>query len=173
GLIKSIEVLLIANSAYVYNGMFNVLVDEFNKYSIEKELNIHLNLVLFSSDTTAFYSDEYGNTVDSLLLRKSEKYDIYCFDSVYNNRYGQYLEDIENLLKQYHMDDHLNLYNKGNALKTSKFGEKWIGLVIFPFSFYFLFSFFIILLSRITQNSNFFFKKNYILNNFLIKKKLH
>ena len=112
------------------------MVNNFNEYSKEQDLDIHLEMILFSDHNVTYKLDNYGETIESLLLKKSMKYDIFCFDPLYNNIYDPHLEDIKNLLKKYDMENHLNLYNKGEALKTCKVNDKWVALVNI-FSFYY------------------------------------
>jgi len=74
GIIKAIKLRFAANSVYVYDDMYNILVDNFNQYSKENNLDIELSMELFSVLNTTFTTtSEYGSTIDSLLLRKSKK----------------------------------------------------------------------------------------------------
>lgn len=105
------------------------MVDDFNRYSEKQELDIHLDMVLFSDLNTTYALDEYGSTIESLLLKKSDKYDIFCYDPVYNYKYKPNVFEIKKIFEKYNMGDHLNLYNKGDAVKTCTLDGDWIGLV--------------------------------------------
>ncbi|OUM60537.1 hypothetical protein PIROE2DRAFT_13693, partial [Piromyces sp. E2] len=58
-------------------------------------------MTLFSSQNMTAKFEEYGNTIESFLLKK-----------IKNN--GE--------------EDHLILYNTGDAVKTCKLEDKWVGL---------------------------------------------
>jgi len=133
GIIKAIKLRFAANSVYVYDDMYRILVDNFNQYSKENKLDIELSMELFSvMNTTYTTTSEYGSTIDSLLLRKSKKYDIYCYDPIYIKKYAPHLEN----LKLHIQKEHMELYSTGNAPKVSIVNDEWVGLVIIKI-FYF------------------------------------
>ncbi|ORX62519.1 periplasmic binding protein-like II, partial [Anaeromyces robustus] len=92
-----------ANSVFVYDGLYQELTESFNQYSSDNNLNIQLETVLFSDLNVTYAVNEYGSTIESLLLKKSKKYDIYCFDPVYNSVYAKNLDDLT-LLNRYKKD---------------------------------------------------------------------
>ena len=113
--------------------MYKILVDNFNQYSKENNLDIELSMELFSVlNTTYTTTSEYGSTIDSLLLRKSKKYDIYCYDPVYIRKFAPHLEN----LKPHIQKENIELYITGNAPKVSVVNNEWVGLVIIK-KFYF------------------------------------
>ena len=115
---------------YIYDEMFKLLIDQFNQYSKENNLDIELDMMLFSgANTTITSTSEYGSTVDTLLLKKSTKYDVYCYDPVYIKKYAPHLEDLKPRLSK----ENLELYNIGDALKVSIHDNNWVGLVIIKF----------------------------------------
>ncbi|KAG4089587.1 periplasmic binding protein-like II [Neocallimastix lanati (nom. inval.)] len=104
--------------------MYNDLVNEFNKYSKENKLNIELDKVLFSNQNTTFELNNYDSTIDSLISRRSNKYDIYCFDPLYTKKYTSFMINLNDILPEEHME----LYNHGDAKKTCYSNNQWAGL---------------------------------------------
>jgi len=128
GIINAIKIRFAANSVFIYDDMFRVLIDQFNQYSKEYNLDIELDMMLFSvANTTITSTSEYGSTVDTLLSKKSIKYDVYCYDPVYIKKYAPNLEDLKPRLSKEHME----LYNVGDAPKVSVYDNKWVGLPLF------------------------------------------
>jgi len=105
--------------------MYSSLVNEFNRYSKENDLDIELEMNLFSDQNVTFNVDEYGSLIDALLFKKSDKYDVYCFDPVYTIKYAPFLLDLKNELPKEHMD----LYISGDGEKVGVYNDKWVGLV--------------------------------------------
>jgi len=125
-LTQAIQISLAANSLYINNGdIYNTLVNEFNKYSKENKLDIELDMILFSDQNITYELQEYGSTIDSLLLRKSKKHDIYCFDPLYTIKYSPNLLDLGNELPK----EHIDLYSSSDAKKVGVYNNKWVGLV--------------------------------------------
>jgi len=60
-------------------GKFSMLVDDFNEYSKKNNLDITLELTIFSSSNSTVLKNGDSVTLQSLLANKSTKYDIYLF----------------------------------------------------------------------------------------------
>jgi len=92
-----------------------MLTDEFNEYSEQNNLNITLKHILFTSYNSTSLLKNYGESVDSLLNRQSNKYEIFMFDSIYSYRYKDNLIDfkynIPKVLDDYDSDIVYNLCN--------------------------------------------------------------
>jgi len=130
GLIQAIKINLAANSVHIYDTLYSTLRDEFNKYSKENNLGIELEMNLFSDqNVTADNVNEYGTTIDSYLLKNSNKYDIYCYDPLYTIKFSPHLLNLEMELPKAHMD----LYSSGDAKKVGAYNNKWVGIVSFKY----------------------------------------
>ena len=107
--------------------MFSPLVDYFNAFAKENNIDITVNLELFISNKTTSTTDYFVSVIDTLLKKHSPKYDIYFYDNIYTIRYSQHFID----LKEYLEKEHIDLYP--NVLKSEAFSynNKLIGLVIY------------------------------------------
>ncbi|ORY08501.1 hypothetical protein LY90DRAFT_519018 [Neocallimastix californiae] len=105
--------------------LFKRVNEEFNKYSLEKQLNITLNVITYTTSNTTNFEKEYGATIDQLLYKRSKKFDVFFYDVVYTKRYSNYLLDLYSWFPR----EHIELYSKGVALKTCTSNGKWIGLM--------------------------------------------
>jgi len=110
-----------------YTPLYNDIVNEFNLYSKKNNLDISLNLTLFSDENTTYEISDFASTIEYLLKKKSQKYDIYIYDVLYTRKYSKYLID----LNEYLPEEHLNLYRSGDSLKVGVYDNKWVGLVCF------------------------------------------
>ena len=110
---------------FIYDQIYNDLVSEFNKYAKAKNLDIELDMILFSNQNTTFELNNYDSTIDSLISRRSKKYDIYCFDPLYTKKYTSFMINLNDILPEEHME----LYNHGDAKKTCYSNNQWAGLV--------------------------------------------
>eukprot|EP00833_Pecoramyces_ruminatium_P003044 jgi/Orpsp1_1/1177076/evm.model.c7180000060115.1 len=97
------------------------MIDDFNEYSNRNNLNITVTLNTYRI-TGDF--DSFGLTLESLFLKRSNKYDIYYYDSVYTQKYGAYLLD----LKKYLPKEHIEMYDSKLLSESCTYGEKLIGL---------------------------------------------
>ncbi|OUM58626.1 hypothetical protein PIROE2DRAFT_16031, partial [Piromyces sp. E2] len=100
------------------------LLKEFNKYSKENNLGIHVNLNLLTTANSTELIGDYGTTVEIMLKRKDGKYDLVFYDNVYPIRYGPYLVDLKTLLPP----GHVEMYADSIASETCVFEDKWVGL---------------------------------------------
>ncbi|KAL6628363.1 periplasmic binding protein-like II, partial [Neocallimastix sp. 'constans'] len=127
GIIQAIKIRFAANSMFIYDQIYNDLVSEFNKYAKAKNLDIELDMILFSNQNTTFELNNYDSTIDSLISRRSKKYDIYCFDPLYTKKYTSFMINLNDILPEEHME----LYNHGDAKKTCYSNNQWAGLPLF------------------------------------------
>eukprot|EP00833_Pecoramyces_ruminatium_P013802 jgi/Orpsp1_1/1187834/evm.model.d7180000060488.1 len=124
GLCNNVILNAIAYSHHVEGQIYTPLVSEFNKYSKENNLNITLNINLLTLNNATFSVGGYGTTVESLLQKKSDKYDLYFYDNLYAKRLSPHLLNLKNYLPE----DHIKMYTPGIASQTSVFNGKWVGL---------------------------------------------
>ena len=74
---------------------------------------------------------DYELAIESLLLKKSKKYDLLYFDNTYTTTLGRYFLNLEDYIPI----EHINNYKDGIALQTCYYDNHLIGLVI-AFFFY-------------------------------------
>ncbi|ORX50396.1 periplasmic binding protein-like II [Piromyces finnis] len=126
-IIRAISINIAVYSYLSYAQLHNEMVNEFNKYSKENNLDITLNLTLFSDENTTYAINDFGSTIEYLLKKKSRKYDLYIYDVIYTRKYANYLID----LKEYLPPEHINLYNSKDSQKVSVYNNRLVGLPIF------------------------------------------
>jgi len=70
----------------------NKLADMFNHYAKENNLDITLQLTVFTSVNSEIGNSavNYNTIVESLLNKKSSKYDLYFYDSAYSAKFGNH-----------------------------------------------------------------------------------
>jgi len=105
---------------------YNSLVSEFNKYSKKNDLNINLILTILTSDNSTLGIDDFGSLMDTLINKKSKKYDLYFYYGIYSKRYGQHFL----VLDDYFSKDYLKKYDREIITKACTYKNKIIGLVI-------------------------------------------
>jgi len=88
---RNITITGIIHSFYDEDYSFHrIISNAFNEYSREKGLGIKLDLTAITPETATNERESYGTTIDSLLSRRSEKYDIYFYFSGYGQAYGNH-----------------------------------------------------------------------------------
>jgi len=80
------------------NSYHRPLIEGFNEYSKEKGLGINMELVVLTPLNSTSDIENYGTTIESLLVKKSEKYDIYFFYAAYSKKYYNHFIDLRNYL---------------------------------------------------------------------------
>jgi len=122
------EVLNIIAFTISQNGvMLETYVQGFNEYTKANNIDITAELALITIDTMA---NSLGNSylmIESLLKKKSNKYDIYFYDVSYGKQYSPYLLDLREVLPE----ELINMYNKDIIDQICTYKDKLIGL---PFS---------------------------------------
>ncbi|KAL6590477.1 periplasmic binding protein-like II [Neocallimastix californiae] len=121
---KTVTINIIAFTQNGGNLLYSPMVNDFNKYSIDNNLNIKLKLNLFSELNSTIITTDYESTLDSLFQRKSNKYDLIFFDNIYIKRFGPYLLNLKNVLPK----DHIDMYMEGVAKQTCMYNDKLVGL---------------------------------------------
>ena len=54
------------------------------------------------------YITDYGEMLETVLKKKKPKYDLFFYDYIYSQKFGQYLLDLEEWIPKKHID----LYNE-------------------------------------------------------------
>ena len=105
---------------------YSNMIKDFNKYSLENNINIEIKLNLVSSDNSTSIVTDYGSMIESVIKKsKNNKYHIYFYDNVYTYLYGPHLLDLYNYISK----DHIDLYESKIIDYTCKYKEKLVGLV--------------------------------------------
>jgi len=88
-------------------------------------LNITLNLNLFNPSNSTIQISDYGTTVEALLSRKIDKYDIYFYENIYTKKYVKYFINFkENVSKEI-----MDLYSSDLNYQLCTVDDRWVGLV--------------------------------------------
>ena len=105
---------------------------KFNEYSKKNNLNIKLNLNLITAANSTVLINDYGSTIESILSRKLDKYDVYFYDNIYTKRFGKHFIDLKKKLPKEHMDE----YASGIGSKICISDGKWVSLVCIMYTLY-------------------------------------
>jgi len=109
------------------NSVYRSLVNGFNEYSKENGLGIYVHLTMLTPENSTFDFENYGTTIDSLLSKQSQKYDMFFYYSAYTKRYGDHFLNIrKHIPKEYIEQFDEKLLNE----TCSSYDNKLIGLVI-------------------------------------------
>jgi len=101
------------------------VVNEFNQYAKDHNLNISFNLNLLTATNTTNTLSNYITTVESLMEKKNNKYDLYFFDNSYTTHYGEYLLD----LSKYISKDYVDMFDPKVISLTCLYENKLVSLV--------------------------------------------
>jgi len=114
------------------NSYYKVISNAFNEYSREKGLGIEVKLKVLTPETAESDRESYSSTIDTLLLKKSNKYDLYFYFSTYTKVYGNHFINLEDYLPKEYSDvfDEIIL-NKGCSSNG-----KLLALVIYIYILY-------------------------------------
>ncbi|ORX79299.1 periplasmic binding protein-like II [Anaeromyces robustus] len=124
---------LIINSAGFFRvesaQIFKPIITEFNEYAEKNNLNITVKLNLFSNINSVLSLEDYGSMLESLLEKKSEKYDILFYNNMFIPRIGKYLSDLNDFLPK----EHLEMYDSKMKSDFCSYKDKLVGLPITRF----------------------------------------
>ncbi|KAL6604136.1 hypothetical protein U3516DRAFT_815546 [Neocallimastix sp. 'constans'] len=110
---KTIILKAIAYAKDENNQIFTDSVKEFNEYSKKNNLDITFN--------------DIGSSIENLLERKKNKYDLYFYENLFTPLYSPYLYNLKELLSE----EHINLFNENILNQTCYYHNK---LVALPFA---------------------------------------
>ncbi|ORX80974.1 periplasmic binding protein-like II [Anaeromyces robustus] len=94
-IVKGVKLEVLAFAYEETSSVYTYFETEFNKYSENNNLDITLKLTILSNLNTTYSFSSYGITTDTLLKKKSYKYDLIFFDSLYIKNYEPYLLDFK------------------------------------------------------------------------------
>ncbi len=110
--------------------IFQTLMDDYNKYAENNNLNITINIEILKYEKTMDSTTNFKSFVEESLKKnknsKKNKFDIYFYDNRYTSMYGQYLVDLkENLPKEL-----LKMYDTHSIEDTCYYNNELVGIVI-------------------------------------------
>ncbi|KAG4100445.1 hypothetical protein H8356DRAFT_902435, partial [Neocallimastix lanati (nom. inval.)] len=76
---NTLELNAIAYTYQNYIPYFTSVLDKFNEYTKQNNVDIHVSLNLYSPDNSTRNVNDYGSTVESILFKGSTKYDIFFY----------------------------------------------------------------------------------------------
>ncbi|KAG4090271.1 periplasmic binding protein-like II [Neocallimastix lanati (nom. inval.)] len=118
---------MMLHSFFSNDDIFYSIEKGFNDYSRKQNLNITLKINLFSNKNSTQQSDNTLSSTEQLLNRKSQKYDLYAFNSVYLSDLSKHFMDLKELLPSELIDS----FSKNNIYDICVYNDKWIGLPLF------------------------------------------
>ncbi|ORX78209.1 periplasmic binding protein-like II [Anaeromyces robustus] len=127
GSIKTTTINALAYSQNEEYQIFQSYVEEFNKYSSINNLNITLNLELYTPLNITTYIQDYESMVEILLEKKTTKYDIFIYENFFNAKFSSYFLDLKEWLPKSHME----MYDNTFAKFSSMYNDKWVGLPLY------------------------------------------
>ncbi|ORY26108.1 periplasmic binding protein-like II [Neocallimastix californiae] len=108
--------------------LYHTITDEFNNFSRENNLDIELDLVLFSNKNVSS-KNEYISIIESNLRKISNSFDLVAFDSVYSKLFSSNLLNIEG--KLFNDTNHINMYFSNETYSLCTYSNQWFGLPLF------------------------------------------
>jgi len=100
----------------------NFLINMFNIYATENNIDITIRLTVMSPENTA---NDYATAMELLLNKKSLKYDLYFYDSVYSAKFGKHFTNLYEYLPR----EHINMYNSNIISNSCIYNSHLIGLI--------------------------------------------
>jgi len=110
-----------------YNQFYESVIQQFNNYANATNLDIEIELKLFTGENIGSLLDDSRSVVESVLKRKANKYDIYFYETSYVALYSPYLLDLNNYLSY----EFVEMYDSRVISELCLFNNKLIGIPIF------------------------------------------
>ena len=105
---------------------YTSLIDKFNKYSKDNDLDIEVQFVYLSSVNVTGYYKDYDSFLEALFKKKDDRYDIYFYEPTNNFNYDKYMLNLNELISE----EKLNMFDPSIIQNTCTENGKLIGLVI-------------------------------------------
>ena len=105
--------------------VYTFLINNFNEYSLKNNLNVTIDLNLFTPANSTKKTDDFCSVIDQFLKRKSDKYDIYFYNNIYTTRFEPHFLDLNKLLPR----NHTAMYVDAQTSESYSYNDKLIGLV--------------------------------------------
>ncbi|ORX87934.1 periplasmic binding protein-like II [Anaeromyces robustus] len=123
------------NSTITINGITNTCYNddlytryakEFNEYAKQNNLDIEFEINVFTKDNSTVVVTEYETVIESLLEKKSNRYDLFFYDNIFTFKYGSHYLNLENYLPP----EHFKIYEEAQIARTCYYNKKWVALPI-------------------------------------------
>ncbi|ORY83467.1 hypothetical protein LY90DRAFT_499673, partial [Neocallimastix californiae] len=108
------------------------LINDFNKYAMENNLDIYIEELLFSSSNITFDGNNYFSIIESSLKRNSKFYDLLMIDIIHTKRLGKYTAD----LSKYVSKELIDSYTSKSFSKIIYSNNKLVGLKLITLYIY-------------------------------------
>lgn len=106
-----------------YQSLYDEMVKDFNNYMAEKKLNITLEFGKLTENDSTLDVNAYGASIDTLLKKRSTKYDVYVYFDIFNEVYAPHFIDLKNYLSE----DEINNF-PSELIERSTVNNRLIGL---------------------------------------------
>ncbi|ORX83189.1 periplasmic binding protein-like II [Anaeromyces robustus] len=121
----ALELNVLGYTLYEDSQVFSPMVNDFNNYSSKNNLNITINLNMLTNQNSTFDLSDYGSMVETLLKKKSKKYDFIIYDIIYTPKFAPYFLNLYNNIEK----EHLDVYDKNILTQSSVYNNRLVGLV--------------------------------------------
>jgi len=105
---------------------YTSLIDKFNKYSKDNDLDIEVQLVYLSSVNVTGYYKDYDSFLEALFKKKDDRYDIYFYETTDIFNYDKYMIDLNEFISE----ENLNMFDQKIIQDFCTENGKLVGLVI-------------------------------------------
>ncbi|KAG4090153.1 periplasmic binding protein-like II [Neocallimastix lanati (nom. inval.)] len=106
--------------------IYTFLINNFNKYSKENGYDITIKLNLLTPSNSTSNTNDFLSLMESILLKKSDKYDIYFYNNIYTSRFEPHFLNLKEWLPKEHIDKFTLIDSDSYS-----YNNKLIGLPIF------------------------------------------
>ncbi|KAG4093703.1 hypothetical protein H8356DRAFT_1328924 [Neocallimastix lanati (nom. inval.)] len=124
--VKTITFNALAFSYSEGTEVYSILINGFNKYSRQNNLDIDIHLNLLTIYNSSNEIKDYRSTLDFILQKDYERYDFIFYDLIYSSRFGSNLLDLKNIIPE-----EIKEYNPKFINSTGYYKNKLVGLPVF------------------------------------------
>ncbi|ORX81334.1 periplasmic binding protein-like II, partial [Anaeromyces robustus] len=107
--------------------IYTYVVNDFNNYSKNANLNITINLNLLSPANSTADTVDFFSLMDSYLQKKSTRYDIYFYDLIYTTEFEHYFLNLKEWIPQ----DHIDMFPYAEKSESFFYNNKLVGLPVY------------------------------------------
>jgi len=125
-IVNAIQITALGYSYSEDSQFYTYLIDKFNKYSKENDLDIEVQFVYLSSVNVTGYYKDYYSFLEALFKKNDDRYDIYFYEASNIFNYDKYLIDLNELISE----ENLNMFDPDIIHDMCTENGRLIGLVI-------------------------------------------
>ncbi|ORX81333.1 periplasmic binding protein-like II, partial [Anaeromyces robustus] len=100
--------------------IYSYLVNEFNDYSKKNNIDITLKLTLFTPSNSTIETIDFFSLVDSYLLKKSTRYDIYFYENIYTTKFEPHFINLKEWMPKSHIDMYTHIEKSESFFYNNK-----------------------------------------------------